>query len=137
MPTPECGLLYSYLAHFRVSDLKPSARSPWVLAVVRGVAPLGPAPGDRLGLQLVSVAPATAATALPRGRAAARPLSACAADLDYLHAAARPGGLPGSGLDKTVWLPNNTELVSITKKKNTDTGHYGEMASWQMRGVMK
>ena len=38
----ECGLLYSYLTHFRVSDLKPSARSPWVLAVVRGVAPLGP-----------------------------------------------------------------------------------------------
>ena len=49
-----CELLYSYLTHFRVSDLKPSARSPWVLAVVRGVAPLGPAPGDRLGLQLVS-----------------------------------------------------------------------------------
>ena len=37
-----------------MSDLESSSQSPWVLAVVRGVARLGPAPGDRLGLQLVS-----------------------------------------------------------------------------------
>jgi len=42
---------------------------------------------------------------------------------------------PSEGLEKSVWLPQDTELVSITKKRNTHTGHYGEMASWQMRGV--
>jgi len=42
---------------------------------------------------------------------------------------------PSEGLEKTVWLPANTELVSITKKNNTHKGHFGEMASWQMRGV--
>jgi len=38
------------------------------------------------------------------------------------------------GLEKSLLLPPNTELVSIKKNKNTVTGHYGEMASWQMRG---
>lgn len=42
---------------------------------------------------------------------------------------------PSEGLDKSVWLPENTQLVSVTKKRNTHTGHFGEMASWQMRGV--
>lgn len=39
------------------------------------------------------------------------------------------------GLEPSVLLPANTPLVSIKKNKNTDMGHYGEMASWQMRGV--
>jgi hypothetical protein len=39
------------------------------------------------------------------------------------------------GLNPSVLLPPNTELVSIKKNRNTLTGHYGEMASWQMRGV--
>jgi hypothetical protein len=39
------------------------------------------------------------------------------------------------GLNPSVFLPPNTELVSIKKNVNTHTGHYGEMASWQMRGV--
>jgi hypothetical protein len=38
------------------------------------------------------------------------------------------------GLHPSVLLPANTELVSIKKNKNTHQGHYGEMASWQMRG---
>jgi len=39
------------------------------------------------------------------------------------------------GLEKPVWLPNGTELKSVKKNRNTHRGHYGEMASWQMRGV--
>ena len=39
------------------------------------------------------------------------------------------------GLEPSVLLPPNTELVSIKRNKNTHVGHYGEMASWQMRGV--
>jgi len=39
------------------------------------------------------------------------------------------------GLHPSVLLPSNTQLVSIKKNVNTHTGHYGEMASWQMRGV--
>jgi hypothetical protein len=39
------------------------------------------------------------------------------------------------GLNPSVLLPPNTELISIKKNRNTKTGHYGEMASWQMRGV--
>jgi len=39
------------------------------------------------------------------------------------------------GLNPSVLLPPNTELVSIKKNRNTATGHYGEMASWQMRGI--
>lgn len=39
------------------------------------------------------------------------------------------------GLDAPVWLPKNTPLLSIKKNFNTHRGHYGEMASWQMRGV--
>jgi len=40
-----------------------------------------------------------------------------------------------AGLHPSVLLPPNTPLVSIKKNVNTDMGHYGEMASWQMRGV--
>jgi len=39
------------------------------------------------------------------------------------------------GLLPSVLLPPNTELVSIKKNRNTHAGHFGEMASWQMRGV--
>merc|ERR1712216_494885 len=40
-----------------------------------------------------------------------------------------------TGLHPSVFLPKNTPLVSIKKNINTHTGHFGEMASWQMRGV--
>ena len=39
------------------------------------------------------------------------------------------------GLHPSVLLPANTPMVSIKKNRNQDTGHFGEMASWQMRGV--
>merc|ERR1712194_343169 len=39
------------------------------------------------------------------------------------------------GLESSVLLPANTPLVSIKKNRNTHSGHYGEMASWQMRGT--
>jgi len=39
------------------------------------------------------------------------------------------------GLHPSVLLPANTELVSIKKNHNTHRGHFGEMASWQMRGI--
>mmetsp|Transcript_15463 Transcript_15463/g.36558 ORF Transcript_15463/g.36558 Transcript_15463/m.36558 type:complete len:894 (-) Transcript_15463:53-2734(-) len=38
-------------------------------------------------------------------------------------------------LDNSVWLPANTPMISVKKNRNTFLGHYGEMASWQMRGV--
>jgi hypothetical protein len=39
------------------------------------------------------------------------------------------------GLHPSVLLPPNTPLVSIKKNYNTHKGHFGEMASWQMRGI--
>lgn len=39
------------------------------------------------------------------------------------------------GLEPSVLLPKNTPLVSLKYNKNTHSGHFGEMASWQMRGV--
>jgi len=39
------------------------------------------------------------------------------------------------GLEPSVFLGPNTPLFSIKKNHNTHVGHYGEMASWQMRGV--
>jgi len=39
------------------------------------------------------------------------------------------------GLHPSLLLPPNTELVSIKKNSNTHVGHFGEMASWQMRGI--
>ena len=39
------------------------------------------------------------------------------------------------GLHPSVLLPKDTPLVSIKKNRNTYSGHYGEMASWQMRGI--
>ncbi|CAE8610164.1 unnamed protein product, partial [Polarella glacialis] len=42
---------------------------------------------------------------------------------------------PSEGLEPTTWLGPNTPLFSVKKNRNTIQGHYGEMASWQMRGV--
>jgi len=39
------------------------------------------------------------------------------------------------GLDATPWLGVNAHIFSIKRNRNTHAGHYGEMASWQMRGV--
>eukprot|EP00939_MAST-03C_sp_MAST-3C-sp1_P001438 g1438.t1 len=39
------------------------------------------------------------------------------------------------GLEASQFLPKDTPVVSIKKNWNTHMGHYGEMASWQMRGV--
>ena len=39
------------------------------------------------------------------------------------------------GLQPSVFLPENTPMVSIKYNRNTHVGHFGEMASWQMRGV--
>ena len=39
------------------------------------------------------------------------------------------------GLNPSILLPPNTPLVSIKHNRNTKMGHYGEMASWQMRGT--
>jgi len=41
----------------------------------------------------------------------------------------------GEGLEPSVWLPKGTPMISIKRNVNTHMGHYGEMASWQMRGV--
>merc|ERR1711972_629846 len=41
----------------------------------------------------------------------------------------------GEGLEPSVWLGANTPVFSIKKNRNTHLGHFGEMASWQMRGV--
>lgn len=40
-----------------------------------------------------------------------------------------------TGLVPSVLLGPNTPLVAIKHNWNTHSGHYGEMASWQMRGV--
>ncbi|XP_045181704.2 uncharacterized protein LOC123540595 [Mercenaria mercenaria] len=39
------------------------------------------------------------------------------------------------GLNPSVLLPPNTPMVSIKHNRNTNMGHFGEMASWQMRGT--
>lgn len=41
----------------------------------------------------------------------------------------------GDGLDPAPWLPANTPVISVKRNRNTRLGHFGEMASWQMRGV--
>ena len=40
-----------------------------------------------------------------------------------------------SELNDPVWLNGTTPMVSIKRNRNTRAGHFGEMASWQMRGV--
>lgn len=44
-------------------------------------------------------------------------------------------GNPSDGLMPPVLLSLDTELLSIKRNNNT-YGHYGEMASWQMRGIV-
>ena len=39
------------------------------------------------------------------------------------------------GLQPSVLLLPNAEVVAIKKNRNTHSEHYGDMASWQMRGV--
>jgi len=39
------------------------------------------------------------------------------------------------GLQPSILLPAGTPLLAIKKNRNTHMGHYGEMASWQMRGT--
>ena len=39
------------------------------------------------------------------------------------------------GLQASFVVPKGTPLHSIKKNRNTNMGHYGEMASWQMRGT--
>ena len=38
------------------------------------------------------------------------------------------------GLNPSIMLPPATPMVSVKRNFNTHMGHYGEMASWQMRG---
>ena len=51
----------------------------------------------------------------------------------------KPGGFAATVDDALQFdeliLPPHTELVSFKQNFNTHMGHYGEMASWQMRGV--
>eukprot|EP00052_Salpingoeca_macrocollata_P033565 m.8803 g.8803 ORF g.8803 m.8803 type:complete len:472 (-) comp5299_c0_seq1:43-1458(-) len=44
-------------------------------------------------------------------------------------------GTAEEGLEPSVLLPANTPMFSIKRNRNTVLGHYGEMASWQMRGT--
>mmetsp|Transcript_78311 Transcript_78311/g.151216 ORF Transcript_78311/g.151216 Transcript_78311/m.151216 type:complete len:904 (+) Transcript_78311:70-2781(+) len=40
-----------------------------------------------------------------------------------------------TSLEPSQWLPANTPMFSVKRNRNTHLGHFGEMASWQMRGV--
>ena len=44
-------------------------------------------------------------------------------------------GSAAEGLEPPVYLPPNTPIYAVKRNVNTRAGHYGEMASWQMRGV--
>ena len=44
-------------------------------------------------------------------------------------------GTEDEGLAPPSWLPPGTPMVSVKRNRNTRGGHFGEMASWQMRGV--
>ena len=44
-------------------------------------------------------------------------------------------GSKSEGLEPPVYLPPGTPVFSIKRNRNTHQGHFGEMASWQMRGV--
>lgn len=39
------------------------------------------------------------------------------------------------GLDAAPWMPEGSQVVGIEHNHNTHVGHYGQMGSWQMRGV--
>ncbi|CAD7924459.1 unnamed protein product [Amoebophrya sp. A25] len=38
-------------------------------------------------------------------------------------------------LPSAPYIPFHAPLVSVKRNRNTDNGHYGEMASWQMRAI--
>lgn len=42
---------------------------------------------------------------------------------------------PTEPLDPSFLLPKGTPMIAVKYNRNTYSGHYGEMASWQMRGV--
>ena len=44
-------------------------------------------------------------------------------------------GSKEEGLLPPVYLEPGTQLYAVKKNRNTHAGHYGEMASWQCRGV--
>ena len=44
-------------------------------------------------------------------------------------------GSPDDGLMPPKYLSYETNLLAVKKNNNTYT-HYGEMASWQMRGIL-
>jgi hypothetical protein len=44
-------------------------------------------------------------------------------------------GAEDEGLAPPSWLGPNTPMFSVKRNHNTHAGHFGEMASWQMRGV--
>jgi len=56
-------------------------------------------------------------------------------EADYITLPPCLFGSPEEGLDASTYLPPGTPLISIKKNRNTKIGHFGEMASWQMRGV--
>ena len=56
-------------------------------------------------------------------------------ELGYLALPPCLWGTEVEGLVAPVSLTFNTTLRSV-KKNNATFGHYGEMASWQMRGVI-
>ena len=57
-------------------------------------------------------------------------------ELGYVELPPCLWGDASEGLDAPVYLPPNTPLYSVKRNRNTHVGHTGEMASWQMRGVM-
>jgi len=56
-------------------------------------------------------------------------------ELDYITLPPCLWGDAEEGLMAPVFLPFNANLTSI-KRNNATYGHYGEMASWQMRGIL-
>jgi len=56
-------------------------------------------------------------------------------ELDYINIAPCLWGSPDEGLILPPLLSLDTKLMSIKRSNNT-YGHYGEMASWQMRGIL-
>jgi len=56
-------------------------------------------------------------------------------ELGYISIPPCIWGSEEEGLMSPVFLPFNANLTSIKRNNNT-WGHYGEMASWQMRGVL-
>lgn len=44
-------------------------------------------------------------------------------------------GPEAEGLEPSILLGPNTPLVAVKRNRNTHMGHFGDMASWQMRGT--